>query len=268
VVYPGVEPLRRLPAPRRTQTFVGNYVSRALGDGIEPGDIRPFAPGDRIRQVNWRATLRRGGLYVTERHPERNADVVLVLDTLAAVGAAGATTLDASVRAAAALASAYLARKDRVGLIEYGGMLRWTAPGSGRPHAERLLDTLVDASVLFTYVVKDLDLIPPRVLPPHALVIAVTALLDRRFVGALTDLAARGVDLRVLVVSPIPAARAVMRRSPGGDLAMRIWAVERRREISGLRQSRLTIMEWEPPEPLQAVVARWSRRPARAMLAG
>jgi len=53
------------------------------GAGIEPGDIREFAPGDAIRQVNWRASLRLGKLYVTQHHREHNADVVLMLDTLA-----------------------------------------------------------------------------------------------------------------------------------------------------------------------------------------
>ena len=52
--------------PLRTQTFVGNYVSPAQGEGIEPGDIRPFAPGDQVRHVNWRATLRLGD---APRHP-------------------------------------------------------------------------------------------------------------------------------------------------------------------------------------------------------
>ena len=42
-VYPHLAPLRHLPRPLRTQTFVGNYVSPAQGEGIEPGDptVRP-----------------------------------------------------------------------------------------------------------------------------------------------------------------------------------------------------------------------------------
>ncbi|MDP3771469.1 MAG: DUF58 domain-containing protein, partial [bacterium] len=45
--------------------------------------------GDRLRQVNWRASLRLGTLYVTQHHRERNADVVLMVDTLAEVGNTG-----------------------------------------------------------------------------------------------------------------------------------------------------------------------------------
>jgi len=243
-------------------------VSPALGEGIEPGDVRPFAPGDRVRQVNWRATLRRGKLYVTERHRERNADVVLMLDTLAAVGPPGETTLDAATRAAASLASAYLARKDRVGLIEYGGLLRWVKPGSGRAHTVQLLDALLEASVLFTYAAKDLNLVPPRVLPPQALVIALSPLLDRRFLEAATDLAARGFDLVVLAISPLSAARAAMPASSALDVAARIWALERRAWLDTLRGQGLMVVEWDPADPLEAALAAFGRRRPRLAIAG
>lgn len=82
--------------------------------------------------MNWRACLRLGRLYVTQYQQERNADVMLMLDALGHVGLPPQTSLDLCVRAAASLAWAYLSRRDRVGLIEYGGVLRWVKPGSGR----------------------------------------------------------------------------------------------------------------------------------------
>jgi hypothetical protein len=147
-----------------------------------------------------------------------------MLDTLAEVGRAPDTTLDLGVRAAASLATAYLARKDRVGLINYGGLIHWVRPGSGRIQYERLADALARAGVVFTYVAKDLAMVPPRVLPPQALVIAVTSLLDPRFTKAALDLAARGFDLVVLVVSPVEVTRATLRPSPTTDLSCRLWA--------------------------------------------
>jgi uncharacterized protein (DUF58 family) len=267
-VYPRPAPIRHLPRPLRTQTFVGNYVSATQGEGIEPGDIRPFAAGDQIRHVNWRATLKLGALHVT-RHPrERNADVVLLLDTLSAVGPEGETVVDAAARGAAALAAAYLTRKDRVGLIEYGGQPRWVRPGAGRAHLERLLDALLSASVVFTYVHRDLDLVPPRILPPQALVIALSPLLDPRFVRAATDLAARGFDLLVIAVSPVPAARAAVPGSPVADVAARLWALERRAELDRYRRRGLTIVEWDGAGPLDAVLASVGRRWRRRVLAG
>jgi uncharacterized protein (DUF58 family) len=249
-VYPRFTPVRRPPRALRTQTFVGNHVSPAQGEGIEPGDIRPFVPGDQIRHVNWRATLRLGGLHVTQHHPERNADVILLVDTLSAVGRAGATVLDAAVSGAASLAAGYLARKDRVGLIEYGGVLRWVRPGSGRAQLQRLLDTLIRLDVVFTYVTKDLDLVPARILPPQALVIALSPLLDARFVKAARDLAARHVDLVVVAVSPIPATRAAVSPGPIADVAARLWALEQRAWLDELRRNGLTIVEWDGHAPL------------------
>jgi uncharacterized protein (DUF58 family) len=267
-VYPRPAPIKHLPRPLRTQTFVGNYVSPAQGEGIEPGDIRPFAAGDQIRHVNWRATLKLGALHVTRQHRERNADVVLLLDTLSEVGREGETVVDAAARGAAALAVAYVARKDRVGLIEYGGQPRWVRPGAGRAHLERLLDTLLSASVVFTYVNRDLDLVPPRILPPQALVIALSPLLDRRFVRAATDLAARGFDLLVIAVSPVEAARATRPRSPVADVAARVWALEWRAELDRYRRQGLTIVEWDGSGPLDAVLAAVGRRWRRRVLAG
>ena len=259
-VYPHVTPFRRPPRPRRTQAFVGNHVSPAQGEGLEPGDIRPFAPGDQIRHVNWRATLRLGVLHVTQHHQERNAAVVLLLDTLADLGPAGNSTLDRAVRGAASLAAAYLTRRDRVGLIEYGGILRQVRPRAGRAQWERLLDTLARASVVFTYVARDLEMIPPRVLPPQALVIALSPLLDGRFVKAATDLAARGFDLVLVAVSPVAAGRALLRGGgPVADVAARLWALERRAYLDELRRDGLTVVDWDGVVPLEAALAGWHR---------
>jgi uncharacterized protein (DUF58 family) len=266
-VHPRSAPLRGLPRPRRTQTSVGDYVSRAFGEGIEPGDIRQFAPGDRIRQVNWRASLRLGTLYVTQQHRERNADVVLMLDTMAQVGTASVTTLDAAVRAAASLATAYLARKDRVGLIVYGGVIDWVRPGSGRAHYERLADSLLRADVVFTYVTKDLKLVPPRVLPPHAFVVALTPLLDRRFTQAAVDLVGRGFDVLVLVVSPVELMRATLGTAAIDQLACRLWTLERRARLDEMRRHGLSVIEWNPGDPLEAAIAGLDRRRHRAIVA-
>jgi uncharacterized protein (DUF58 family) len=266
-VYPPATPVRRVPVPLRTQTSAGNYVSPLVGEGLEPGEIRPFASGDRIKHVNWRASLRLGRLFVTRYHQERNADVVLMLDTLSQAGAGAATTVGASLRGAASLAAAYLARKDRVGLIEYGGVLRWVKPGSGRAHFERLLDTLLRADVTFTYVAKDLGLVPPRVLPSQALVIALSPLLDPRFTAAAIDLAGRGFDLIVVAVDPVDVTRAVSRRDLLGETAGRVWRLERRVQLAELRSRGLRVVEWDPEESIELALARAGRsRPGRALV--
>ena len=253
-VYPRLIPVRRLPRPRRTQTSVGNYVARNVGEGLEPGDIRAFVPGDRVRHVHWRASLRWQRLYVRQYQQERNADVVFMVDSLEEFGDAQETTLDVSVRAVASLAAAYLERKDRVGYIEYGGFFRSVRPGSGRRHYERVLDTLFRAEVAFSYVTRDIGLVPKRLLPPEALVIAISPLLDPRFEKAVIDLAARGYDIMIVSPSPVPLARRANPVSTTIDLACRLWTMERHDRADGLRRLGLSVVEWDPTQPLDVAL--------------
>ena len=223
--YPRLEPLRRVVSATETQAFGGNEVSRRPGDGIEYADLRDFAPGDRVRSINWRATARRQRLVVNQRHPERNTDVVILVDSFVDLAAGDRSTLDDTVRAAATLATRYLERRDRVGLVGYGGILRWLRPGMGAAQRYRLIETLLETGVEPTFTWRDVNLIPSRVLGPKALVVALTPLVDARFVTMLEDLRARRFDLVVVEVDP----SAVVAPGPGrgGALARRLWLLER-----------------------------------------
>ncbi|HZD73965.1 MAG TPA: DUF58 domain-containing protein, partial [Actinomycetota bacterium] len=131
-VYPTPQVLRELLRPMHVQRQVGDQRTRLAGDGVEFAEIRPLQPGDPIRHVNWRASARRGELHVNRHHPERNTDVVLFLDTFAETRDERGSTLDLVIRAAASLAGRYLASKDRVGLVGFGGYLTWLYPAGGR----------------------------------------------------------------------------------------------------------------------------------------
>ncbi len=213
--------------PRETQVFTGNEVARRKGEGIEFADIRLWAPGDPLKRVNWRASARRGELWVNESHPERNTDVILFVDSFAEARRGDEGTLDLAVRATAALADAYVRRRDRVGLISFGGILRWLVPGTGIVQLYRIVDALLDTQIFLSYYWKEIDVIPRRTLPPSALVIALSPLLDPRSVGALLDLRARGFDLAVIDVSPVPFTA---RPSRGLDaVAYDVWTLAPRR---------------------------------------
>ena len=223
--YPRLEPLRRVVSATETQAFGGNEVSRRPGDGIEYADLRDFAPGDRVRSINWRATARRQRLVVNQRHPERNTDVVILVDSFVDLAAGDRSTLDDTVRAAATLATRYLERRDRVGLVGYGGILRWLRPGMGAAQRYRLIETLLETGVEPTFTWRDVNLIPARVLGPKAIVIALTPLVDPRFVTMLEDLRARRFDLVVVEIDP--SAVVAPRPGRGGALARRLWLLER-----------------------------------------
>ncbi len=251
-VYPREEELRRLVPPQETQLFVGNEVSRRKGDGIEFADIRPYAPGDRVRRVNWRASARRGELWVNETHPERNTDVIIFLDSFTESRRGGTSTLDVAVRAAASLATRYIARRDRVGLVGFGGVLRWLVPGTGAAQQYRIVESLLDTAIVLNWAWKDIDIIPRRTLPPQALVLALTPLLDDRAVGALADLRARGFDVAVVEVSPVPFAPEPDPEDEAATLAYRLWLLRRETLRSRYHQLGIAVAEWREGVPLQA----------------
>ena len=167
-------------APARTQPAVGPRRSAARGDGLELADVRPWVPGDHARRMHWRATARRGEPFVAERHPERAADVLIFVDTFADIAGAREGALTLAIRAAAGLAEAHLRVRDRVGVVTFGGVLHWLAPGSGVTHALRIADALASSEVFMSYVAHDVTMVPPAILPSRALVLAITPLLDER----------------------------------------------------------------------------------------
>ena len=263
-VYPRPETLGALLRPLRTQPLTGDQVSRLAGEGVEAAEVRPFVPGDRIRSVNWRATAHRGALQVTDRHPERNADVVLLVDGLAEARLGLEGTLDLALRAAAGLARGYALGRDRLGLLVLGGVLRWLAPGLGLRQAYRVVDALLDAQVRLSYAWSGFDHVPPGTLPPGAMVLALTPLLDDRVPPALVDLRARGFDVVVVEVSPLRFARPAP--GPTGELAHRLWRLRREELRTALRRTGAVVVEWREGAPLQAALeeARAVRRTARA----
>ncbi len=266
-IYPREETLRSLLAPAETQATAGNEVARAKGDGIEFADIRPFVPGDRVRRINWRASARRPGLWVNESHPERNTDVIIFLDSFAEARYGATGTLDLAVRAAGALAARYLRRSDRVGLVSFGGVLRWLEPSMGSVQLYRIVDALLDTDIALSYAWKGADVIPPRTLPPQALVIGLTPLLDERSVGALLDLRARGFDLAIVDVSPLPFLPPERDRLE--RLSRRVWALRREVLRHEYQQLGVAVAEWRDGDALEQAIeeVRRFRRSARAVRA-
>jgi uncharacterized protein (DUF58 family) len=253
-VYPTVTALRRIVDPQELQATSGSRVARQRGDGIEFAEVRPFAAGDVVRRINWRVTARRGSLYVSERHPERNADVILFFDTWADVGGEQGSTLVSAVRAAASLATAYLERKDRVGVIGFGGILRGLGPRLGTAQLYRIVDALIESQVTLSYVDKDVRFVPRRLLPAKALVVAITPLIDERTTVALFDLRRRGFDLAILDVSPVPFAPPGS--NPSEALGHRLWLLHRHAVRAQFERLGVPVSEWQEGEPLELPVAR------------
>ncbi|CAN5849351.1 DUF58 domain-containing protein [soil metagenome] len=253
-VYPQAPVLRRLLAPLETQLQLGAVRSRHRATGVELAELRPYAAGDDARAISWRATARRQELWVAERHPERSGDVVLVLDTLTEARTGAAGTLDLAVRAATVLLSGHLARRDRVGIVGLGGMVTWLRPGMGGVQRYRLLDALLTSRILPTAVWAGAAGVPVRALPPQALVIGLSPLLDERVVRAFADLAGRSLDMALVELHPDAFLPPVADESD--RLARRLWALERDNVRRRFLRRGVAVATWHPDEPFENPLTR------------
>jgi uncharacterized protein (DUF58 family) len=252
-VLPGIERLRTLVPPARTQSAVGLRRSSARGEGLELAEVRPWVAGDQPRRLHWRATARRGAPYVADRHPERSADVLVFVDTFADLAGERDGALTLAVRAAAGVADVHLRARDRVGVVAFGGVLHWLAPGSGIAHALRVTDALASSEIVMSYVARDVNVVPPAVLPARALIFAITPLLDERGGRALLDLCARGHDVAVLEIDAL--ALVGDRR----DAATRLWALRRAAMRARLAELGAVTATWDGVRPLEAVLEEVTR---------
>ncbi|MEV0366969.1 DUF58 domain-containing protein [Nocardia fusca] len=206
-VYPITDPQRmRMPRTELPERL-GVHLTRRHGPGVEYADIRPYAPGDQLRTVNWPVSARRGRLYVTERLTNRSADVVVLVDTSQQAPGPASDALELSVRGAAQVVQSTLQAGDRTAVVCLGQSPRWLRPDIGRRQFYRIVDTVLDVGDEFIPTTGTLA--PYAAVPLGAVIVAFTTLLDTQFALALIDLRKRGhvvVAVDVLRGSPFAGA--------------------------------------------------------------
>lgn len=247
-VFPPERALRELLEPIETQLNLGELVSRRAGEGIEYAELRVFAPGDDPRRINWRASSRRQSLWINQRHPERNSDIVLVIDTLTGRSSETVRVLDYAVRAAASISSTHLGRRDRVGLLVMGGPVMWLRPRMFDLQRYKILDVLAESRLRAAYL-HDLVAVPRQSVPPRAMLIAITPLLDEGAIDALVDLVGRGHDVaivEIVVDSVLPPPETTETR-----LARRIWNLQREGMRRRFRRAGVALVRWDPDTPFE-----------------
>jgi uncharacterized protein (DUF58 family) len=256
------------PHPAEQQTRVvltrlpnrlGEHTARVWGDGTEFSGVREYAPGDRQRSINWPASTRRGRLQVNTFAAERSQDVVLLADATTDVGEPGSTALDLALRGSAAAARAYLQARDRVGVITYQwGGANWLVPGLGKRQVYKIIDTMLASDSGWASSGANFRRLPRAALPPGALVIVFSPLLDQRFVEALRDMRERGFAMLVVdVLNVEPPARPRI----ADRLARRIWKMEQEAIRFSLRELGISVVRWNGTDPLDLPLAHYTRRP-------
>jgi uncharacterized protein (DUF58 family) len=106
-------------------------LSRKRGRGLEFADYRPYAHGDDVRHIDWKAYKRLNRLLLRLFDEEQDLSIYLFLDVSASMSNHG--KFDQARRIAAALCYIGLVHMDRISILPFGArLLPETVPGRGR----------------------------------------------------------------------------------------------------------------------------------------
>ncbi len=262
-VLPEARPFTSVESPHPVG-LVGQNRSRRGGAGSEFYTIRPFQPGDRLRRVNWRTTLRTGRVHAVGTTAQEDSSVLILIDAVTDVGVSGgidgaASALDVAVRAASALAAHHVSVGDRVALRVLGRTNQALGPGSGLRHQRRLQELLAQVQPGWP------DLLGGGHLRFRAgagtVVVVLTPMLTPEVTTVMVSLARRGLTV-VAVDTLTPTTfpdRAEDPRS-AARLAWRMRLVEREMQVTEVTRRGIPVVPWRGPRTLDEVLRRLSRR--------
>src|SRR3954470_1507160 len=249
----------------RLRQLDGAVVAPVRGQGTEFDSLREYVVGDDTRSIDWRATARRGDVVVRTWRPERDRQLLLVLDSgrTSAARIDGAPRFDAAIDAALLLTALARHAGDRVAVLVHDRRLRAAidrAAGGAAlsdvvravaPVEPQLVETDMRAVVAETL----------RRLRPRSLVVLFTPLepapVQAGLLPAVGPLLHRHV---VVVASPTDPAVEQLRRERGDAAAVYRAAAaeaadaERRRVAAQLRRRGVVVTE-APPATFASHVA-------------
>ncbi|AKK27735.1 DUF58 domain-containing protein [Mycobacterium sp. EPa45] len=216
---------------------LGTHLTRHIGPGVEFADIRPYLPGDQLRAVNWSVSARRGSLHVTERLTDRAADVVVLVDMSAQPAGPATAVTERALRGATQVVQTALRNGDRAGIVGLGGRRpRWLGADIGRRQFYRVLDAALGVGREYQDTAGTLA--PRAAVPPGAVVVAFSTLLDTEFALALIDLSKRGhtvVAVDVLEGWPFTDNEPILQR---------MWALQRSSMYRDMMVIGVDVVSW------------------------
>ncbi len=125
----------------------GNHLGLVPGPGSDPGEARPYQPGDDVRRMDWAVTARTTVPHIRETVADRELETWLVVDLSASLdfGTAACEKRDLAVAAVAAIAHLTRGGGNRIGALIATGdrMIRVPARG-GLAHARGLVKKVAE----------------------------------------------------------------------------------------------------------------------------
>jgi len=134
-------------AHRRVRGLLeGEYTSIFHGRSMEFDDLRPYVPGDEVRDIDWKATARLGAPMTKRFIASRKHTVLVVADTgrnMAALAEHGESKRDLAVLAAGTIGYLAVRHGDRVAMVAGDAdHTLFVEPASTEAHLERMLQKI------------------------------------------------------------------------------------------------------------------------------
>jgi uncharacterized protein (DUF58 family) len=119
------------------QQLAGNYRSAILGQGLAFQEVRPYQPGDDVRNIDWNVSARMNEAFIKVFSEEREMTVMLIVD-VSESSLFGSTKINKrwlATEVAAVFALSAVSHNDRVGLIATSDVVeRIVPPQKGKKH--------------------------------------------------------------------------------------------------------------------------------------
>lgn len=194
-----------LPGGRRYQQG-GVTLASSVGDSEEFIGLRDYRPGDPLSRVHWKSFARRGAPVVRETQDEYFERYALILDT--AAGPDEDVAFEEAVAVAASFACTLDTQDCLLDLMFVGDRAYTFTAGRGLLNAGNLLEALAGVEAAGPQGFGALaDAVHGKAGSLSGAVLVLVG-WDEPRAALVTNLRARGVELRVLVVAPRPIADA------------------------------------------------------------
>ena len=209
VVYPRTWPLPDLGLGSARPFGELRGGRRIFPDPLRVVGLRDYAPGDPLRQIDWKATARAGRLQSRVHEPSRAQAVVVALDVRTLEHTWEGTDpvlLERGVTAAASIARAAFEARAAIGLLTNGALPDADRPirlGAGRrpDQLARVLEALAGANPFaMAPLARELER-RGEALPVGASLVAVAALMTADLAATLRRLRREGHEVRVVKTS-------------------------------------------------------------------
>jgi uncharacterized protein (DUF58 family) len=241
---------------RQTKVYSGNIPSRVSGFGTDFYGVREYQPGDSLRYINWRISARYpDSLFSNEFERERVMDTWLILDgrQRSNLRSGDSELFEHIVLSGAGLAQALIKEGNRVGLLVYGGYLRWTFPGYGKIQRERILRTLAQATPGDLFIFSDFENLPTRAFPISSQLVFISP-LHAEDISILLKLRARGYAILIISPDPVLFEKGRLTLEDGGNSGLRIASVERQLYLRKLQNAGIRVINWDVSIPFERAV--------------